>query len=66
MSTTTPQPTDYTLLATHAVSDPAKMAVSFQVMLATEKGYTSTIVRTGKAIDVVASDNRAVRFVKKA
>ena len=54
----------YILLDTHPVADPAKSAVSFQIMLATEKGYTSKIVKAGKAIDVVASDNRAIRFVK--
>ena len=54
----------YTILDTHPVTDPAKSAVSFQIMLATERGYTSKIVKAGEAIDVVASDNRAIRFVK--
>ena len=54
----------YILLDTHTVADPAKSAASFQIMLATEKGYTSKIVKAGKAIDVVASDNKAIRFVK--
>lgn len=63
MSTTTTEPI-YTLLATNPVTDPAKSAASFQILLATEKGYSSRIVKVGNAVDVVASDNRAIRFVK--
>lgn len=63
MSTTTTEPT-YTILATNKVVNPAKAAVSFQILLATEKGYSSRVVQVGHAVDVVASDNRAIRFVQ--
>lgn len=56
----------YILLDTLAVADPAGEATAFQTLLALEKGYTSKIVHVGKAIDVVASDNRAIRFIQKA
>lgn len=46
--------------------NPEKTAQAFQLTLALDKGYTSKIVR-GEGPDrlVVASDNQAVRFVRR-
>lgn len=60
-------PASYTVLDTQIVADPRKAATWFSTMLAADKGVSSRLVSVGRgAVDVVADDNRAVRFVRMA
>ena len=55
--------TSHTVLETHKVSDPQKAATWFSTMLAADKGVPSRLVKIGRrTVDVVADDDRAVRF----
>lgn len=53
----------YTVLDTQRVSKPRKSALLFGACLAADKGYSSRLVRVPGGWDVVASDNRAIRFI---
>lgn len=53
----------YTILETISVPNPLKSAQIFAACLGADKGYSSTIVKVARGIvDVVASDNRAIRY----
>ena len=54
--------TDVVILETHFEKAPAKSARDFSILLALEKGYSSTIRRLDGGYLVVASDNRAIMF----
>jgi hypothetical protein len=56
----------YTVLDTHRVPDARREALTFSACLAADKGYSSRIVRVTGGWDVVASDNRAIRFLSRA
>ncbi len=55
--------TDYTVLKTLSVPDVRRAALWFQTLLAVDKGVPSRILTVGKALHVVADDNRAIAFV---
>jgi len=44
---------------------PKKDAEAFRFLLATEKGYSSTITREGRDYLVTASDGKSVLFVRQ-
>jgi len=56
----------YTIIGTVKDSDPERAARAFGTMLALEKGYSSRVERTSGGWVCVASDNRAIKFVKGA
>ena len=57
----------YKILVSHDVADPAKTAMWFSTMLAADKGVGSKLVKVNRrTVDVVADDNRAVRFCRLA
>lgn len=56
----------YTILETKLVCDPKSDAELFGSFLAADRGYSSRIVRINAiTYDLVASDNRAIRFVNQ-
>lgn len=58
---------DYQILDTVKTSDLRADALKFSACLGADRGYSSELVDVDeKIIDVVASDNRAIRFVLKA
>lgn len=52
----------YTILDTIHTSNPPKSARLFGATLAADKGYSSRVVKISGGYDLVASDNRAIRF----
>jgi hypothetical protein len=53
------------ILKTISTKTPRKTAEAFRLLLATEKGFTSTLTREGRDYLVTASDGRQVLFVKE-
>jgi len=54
----------YEILETKGVTDPQRAALYFSTILAADRGVPSRIEKIGRrTFDVVADDNRAIRFV---
>jgi hypothetical protein len=61
----TPKTAGYQILETLTVADPHTSALRFGAFLGADKGVASTVRRlSAKVVDCVASDGRAIRFLR--